>query len=95
MTDELREQMTQSAITVAKTCNYENAGTVEFLYDSGHYYFMEMNTRLQVEHTVTELITGLDMVRMQIQVAAGEPLPYSQEQITCRGHAIECRVKDR
>ncbi len=92
MTEELRERMTQSAITVAKTCNYENAGTVEFLYDSGNYYFMEMNTRLQVEHTVTELITGLDMVRMQIQVAAGEPLPYLQDQITCRGHAIECRV---
>ena len=92
MTPELREQMTQSAITVAKTCNYENAGTVEFLYDQGKYYFMEMNTRLQVEHTVTELITGLDMVRMQIMVAAGDPLPYAQDEITCRGHAIECRV---
>ncbi|HJJ47366.1 MAG TPA: acetyl-CoA carboxylase biotin carboxylase subunit [Methanocorpusculum sp.] len=92
MTPELRERMTQSAITVAKTCGYENAGTVEFLYDNGNYYFMEMNTRLQVEHTVTELITGLDMVRMQIQVAAGEPLPYKQEEITCRGHAIECRI---
>ncbi len=92
MTPELREQMTQSAITVAKTCGYENAGTVEFLYDDGKYYFMEMNTRLQVEHTVTELVTGLDMVRMQIMVAAGEPLPYAQEQITCRGHAIECRI---
>ena len=92
MTPELRERMTQSAITVAKTCNYENAGTVEFLYDNGNYYFMEMNTRLQVEHTVTELITGMDMVRMQIKVAAGEPLPYAQDQIICRGHAIECRV---
>lgn len=92
MTPELRERMTQSAITVAKTCNYENAGTVEFLYDDGNYYFMEMNTRLQVEHTVTELITGMDMVRMQIMVAAGEPLPYAQDQIICRGHAIECRV---
>ena len=92
MTPELREQMTQSAITVAKTCNYENAGTVEFLYDNGNYYFMEMNTRLQVEHTVTELITGLAMVSMLIMVAAGEPLPYSQDQIICRGHAIECRV---
>jgi len=92
MTPELREKMTQSAITVAKTCKYENAGTVEFLYDDGKYYFMEMNTRLQVEHTITELITGLDMVRMQIMVAAGEPLPYTQNQITCRGHAIECRI---
>lgn len=92
MTPELRKRMTDSAITVAKTCGYENAGTVEFLYDSGNYYFMEMNTRLQVEHTVTELITGMDMVRMQIQVAAGEPLPYSQDQVVCRGHAMECRV---
>lgn len=92
MTPELRERMTQSAITVAKTCGYENAGTVEFLYDNGNYYFMEMNTRLQVEHTVTELITGMDMVRMQISVAAGEPLPCGQEGITCRGHAIECRI---
>ena len=65
---------------------------MEFLYDNGNYYFMEMNTRLQVEHTVTELITGMDMVRMQIKVAAGEPLPYAQNQIICRGHAIECRV---
>ncbi|MDR3102741.1 MAG: acetyl-CoA carboxylase biotin carboxylase subunit [Methanocalculaceae archaeon] len=92
MMPELRERMTQAAITVAKTCCYENAGTVEFLYDNGNYYFMEMNTRLQVEHTVTELITGMDMVRMQIEVAAGEPLPYPQDQITYRGHAIECRV---
>lgn len=92
MTPELRERMTQSAITVAKTCGYENAGTVEFLYDNGNYYFMEMNTRLQVEHTVTELITGIDMVRMQIEVAAGEPLRYSQDQIVCRGNAIECRI---
>lgn len=92
MTEELRKRMTDSAITVAKTCNYENAGTVEFLYDSGNYYFMEMNTRLQVEHTVTELITGVDMVRMQITAAAGEPLQYKQEDITCRGHAIECRI---
>ena len=92
MTPELRERMTQSAITVAKTCGYENAGTVEFLYDDGNYYFMEMNTRLQVEHTVTELITGMDMVRMQLQVAAGMPLPVTQDQVTCRGHAIECRI---
>lgn len=92
MTPELRKRMTDSAITVAKTCGYENAGTVEFLYDSGNYYFMEMNTRLQVEHTVTELVTGMDMVRMQILTAAKEPLPYAQEDIICRGHAIECRI---
>ncbi len=92
MTDELRERMTTSALKVAEAVDYVNAGTVEFLYDNGNYYFMEMNTRLQVEHTITELVTGIDLVRQQILVAAGDPLEYAQEDITIRGHAIECRI---
>ena len=92
MTPELREKMTDSALKVAEAVDYVNAGTVEFLYDNGNYYFMEMNTRLQVEHTITELITGIDLVRQQIVVAAGEPLEYAQEDISIRGHAIECRI---
>ncbi|HWQ64414.1 MAG TPA: acetyl-CoA carboxylase biotin carboxylase subunit [Methanospirillum sp.] len=92
MTPELREKMTNSALKVAEAVDYVNAGTVEFLYDNGNYYFMEMNTRLQVEHTITELITGIDLVRQQIIVAAGDPLEYAQEDITIRGHAIECRI---
>jgi len=92
MTPELRERMTESALKVADAVDYVNAGTVEFLYDSGNYYFMEMNTRLQVEHTITELVTGIDLVRQQIVVAAGDPLEYAQEDITIRGHAIECRI---
>ncbi len=92
MTEELRERMTASAIAAAKACDYVNAGTVEFLYADGDYYFMEMNTRLQVEHTVTELVTGVDIVRQQIAAAAGEPLEYAQDEIGIRGHAIECRI---
>lgn len=92
MTPELREQMTNSALRVAEAVDYVNAGTVEFLYDNGNYYFMEMNTRLQVEHTITELITGIDIVKEQIIVASGDPLEYGQEDITLRGHAIECRI---
>ncbi len=79
MTPELRERMAASAIAVAKASDYTNAGTVEFLYSDGNYYFMEMNTRLQVEHTVTELITGLDIVKKQISIAAGDSLPIGQE----------------
>ncbi|HON82004.1 MAG TPA: acetyl-CoA carboxylase biotin carboxylase subunit [Methanoregulaceae archaeon] len=92
MTPELRERMAQSAITVAQASDYWNAGTVEFLYADGDYYFMEMNTRLQVEHTVTELITGIDIVKQQLAVAAGETLPFEQDEISIRGHAIECRI---
>jgi pyruvate carboxylase subunit A len=92
MTDELRERMSESAIAVAKASDYTNAGTVEFLYSNGDYYFMEMNTRLQVEHTVTELITGIDLVKKQLAIAAGDSLPFDQEDITIRGHAIECRI---
>jgi pyruvate carboxylase subunit A len=92
MTEDLRERMTASAIAAAKACGYVNAGTVEFLYADGEFYFMEMNTRLQVEHTITELVTGLDLVRQQIAIAAGEPLEYAQDEISLRGHAIECRI---
>jgi pyruvate carboxylase subunit A len=92
MTPDLRERMTTSAITAAKTANYKNAGTVEFLYADGNYYFMEVNTRLQVEHTVTECITGLDIVKQQIAVAADEDLAMDQDDVSIRGHAIECRI---
>lgn len=92
MTEELRERMAASAIAAARACDYVNAGTVEFLYADGEYYFMEMNTRLQVEHTITELVTGVDLVRQQIATAAGEPLEYAQDEISLRGHAIECRI---
>ena len=92
MTDELRERMSASAIAVAKASDYTNAGTVEFLYSNGNYYFMEMNTRLQVEHTITELVTGIDIVKQQLAIAAGEPIPFGQDGISIRGHAIECRI---
>jgi pyruvate carboxylase subunit A len=92
MTGELRSRMAESALAVAETSHYTNAGTVEFLYSSGEYYFMEVNTRLQVEHTVTELTTGIDIVRQQIAIAAGEALSFGQEDISLRGHAIECRI---
>ncbi|MEI7433850.1 MAG: acetyl-CoA carboxylase biotin carboxylase subunit [Methanomicrobiales archaeon] len=92
MTDELRERMSASAIAVAKASDYTNAGTVEFLYSDGNYYFMEMNTRLQVEHTITELVTGIDIVKQQLAIAAGEAIPFGQDGISIRGHAIECRI---
>ena len=102
LTPRLRTEMGEAAIRAAKAVNYYNAGTVEFIFDptnstlrpgSGQaFYFLEMNTRLQVEHPVTELTTGLDLVQWQIRVAAGEHFPYTQEQLTQRGHAIECRV---
>jgi len=95
MTPELREQMGQAAIDAAKSVNYRGAGTVEFLLDSGKsaaFYFLEMNTRLQVEHPVTELITGLDLVALQIAVAQGEPLGLEQADIQLEGHAIEVRL---
>jgi len=91
--DDLREKMGQAAITAAKASGYVNAGTVEFLLDdSGKFYFLEVNTRLQVEHPVTEMITNIDLVRHQIEIAAGIPLSISQQDITGRGHAIECRI---
>jgi pyruvate carboxylase subunit A len=92
MTPELREKMAASALTVAEVSGYTNAGTVEFLYANGEYYFMEMNTRLQVEHTVTEMITGIDLVRQQLAIAAGEEIPFEQRDISVRGHAMECRI---
>ncbi len=92
MTEELRDAITESALTVARTVGYTNAGTVEFLFADGQHYFMEMNTRLQVEHTISELITGIDIVKQQLAIAAGEPLALGQEDIGIRGHAIECRV---
>jgi acetyl-CoA carboxylase biotin carboxylase subunit len=89
-----REAIRRSAVLLAGAIGYENAGTVEFLYDEerDEHYFLEMNTRIQVEHPVTEMVTGLDLVRLQLQVAAGDPLPLTQEQVTFTGHAIECRI---
>ena len=93
LSEQLRKEMGEAAVQAAKAIDYVGAGTVEFLLDSrGHFYFMEMNTRLQVEHPVTELITGVDLVEWQFNVAAGEPLPISQQQITHTGHAIELRI---
>jgi acetyl-CoA carboxylase biotin carboxylase subunit len=90
---DMRRRMGEVAVRVAQAANYTNAGTVEFLVDSQkNFYFLEMNTRLQVEHPVTELITGLDLVHLQIRIAAGEKLPFKQEDVQLRGHAIECRV---
>ncbi len=90
---DMRRRMGEVAVRVAKAANYRNAGTVEFLVDQArNFYFLEMNTRLQVEHPVTEFVTGLDLVHLQMHVASGEPLPFKQEAITLRGHAIECRV---
>jgi len=93
MIQKLRKVMGKTAIRAAKAVNYTNAGTVEFLIDkAGNFYFLEMNTRLQVEHLITELVTGIDIVKHQIRIAAGEKLACKQDQITIRGHAINCRI---
>ena len=93
VTPEMRKRMGETAVRAAKAAGYSNAGTIEFLVDAGgSFYFLEMNTRLQVEHPITELTTGLDLVHLQIRIAEGEKLPFTQEDIQLRGHAIECRV---
>lgn len=93
LTAELRNAMGEAAVNVARSCNYWSAGTVEFIFDEQrNFYFLEMNTRLQVEHPVTEMITGLDLVRLQIQIAEGKTLPFAQEDIRISGHAVESRI---
>src|SRR5687767_4162594 len=89
---ELRERIGRIGTEAARAVGYRSAGTVEGLLQDGEYFFLEMNTRVQVEHCVTEMVTGIDIVREQIKIAAGEPLPYTQEDVVLRGHAIECRV---
>lgn len=89
----LRDKLGSAAVKAAKAAKYTSAGTIEFLLDAkGNFYFMEMNTRIQVEHPVTEMLTGVDLVKAQIAIAAGEKLPYRQKDIQFRGHAIECRI---
>lgn len=93
MTPELRERMGKAAVAAAKACGYYNAGTIEFLVDDKrNFYFMEMNTRIQVEHPITEFVTGFDLVKAQIRIAAGEELSEKQEDIVLTGHSIECRI---
>ena len=93
ISEELRERMGQAAVKAARSVHYENAGTIEFLLDKHkEFYFMEMNTRIQVEHPVTEAVTDLDLIKEQIRIAAGEPLSVTQEDIQITGHAIECRI---
>src|SRR5690606_37404488 len=93
LTPALRKAMGEAAVNVAKACQYYGAGTVEFILDENlNFYFLEMNTRLQVEHPVTEEITGLDLVKLQLKIAMGEKLPFTQDQVSIHGHAIEVRV---
>ena len=92
MTDELRAKMGETAVKAAEFIGYTNAGTVEFIYSDGEYYFLEMNTRIQVEHPITEAVTGIDLVKEQIKIAAGRELCCKQNDISVRGHAIECRI---
>ncbi len=88
-----RAELGAIALRAIETIDYRNTGTLEFLMDQAHhFYFMEMNTRIQVEHTVTEMVTGIDLVKAQVMVASGEPLPFSQTDIQLNGHAIECRI---
>lgn len=93
ITPDLRKRMGETAVKAAKAVGYENAGTIEFLLDKNkNFYFMEMNTRIQVEHPVTEMVSGMDLIKEQIRVAAGEPLSVNQDQVRLKGHAIECRI---
>lgn len=92
ITPEMRARMGNAAVQAARSINYEGAGTIEFIYANGDFYFMEMNTRIQVEHPVTEFITGIDLIKEQIRVASGLPLSFKQEDIKFNGHSIECRI---
>ena len=93
LSDELRKKMGDAAVKAAKAAGYENAGTIEFLLEkSGNFYFMEMNTRIQVEHPVTEWVTGIDLIKEQIRIADGQRLSFTQEDVKLTGHAIECRI---
>lgn len=93
ISEEKRQMLGETAVRAAQAVHYENAGTIEFLMDpAGAFYFMEMNTRIQVEHPVTEMVTGIDLVKAQLEIASGEPLGYTQEDVTMTGHAIECRI---
>ncbi len=93
ITPKLRKKMGEAAVAAAKACGYTNAGTIEFLVDADrNFYFMEMNTRIQVEHPITEAVTGIDLVKQQILIAAGETLPFDQKDIEMKGHSIECRI---
>jgi len=92
LNSELRQRIGELAVTAAKTVRYTNAGTIEFLYEKGNFYFLEVNARIQVEHPITELTTGVDLVKQQLLIASGQPLSLSQESVSQRGHAIECRI---
>ena len=92
MTPSLRKAMGEAAVRAAMACGYRSVGTVEFLMEGKEFYFMEMNTRIQVEHPITEMVTGIDLVKNQLRIAAGEPLPFRQEAVKLTGHAIECRI---
>lgn len=92
LSPDVRKEMCKTAVTIAKAVGYDSAGTVEFIYENGEYFFLEMNTRIQVEHTITEMVTSIDIVKEQISVAAGLPLDFMQEDIKFDGHSIECRI---